>query len=64
MGRNRKLRKRIRGLEEQITEHERKIRSELHSDLPDQDRIDHWEAEIRAFKESRERALRRLGRER
>jgi len=45
----------------QIVEHENKIKKERVKQHPDEGRIKHREAEIDAFKNSLNRALKRLG---
>lgn len=66
IGRNEELvskrgwKKRVESLRLQILEHENKIKKERAKPYSDEGRIHHWEAEIEAFQESLERALKRL----
>jgi len=60
MGRK-ELRKKVRTLNQRIREHEAKILVERGLERPDEGRIRHWEAEIRAFRRAIDRAQRRLG---
>jgi hypothetical protein len=55
------LRKRVRSLEQRIREHGTKILSERARPHPDAGRVRHWEAEIKAFRDSIDRARKRLG---
>ena len=55
------LRKRVRSSEERIREHGTKILVERARPRPDEGRVRHWEAEIKAFRESSDRARKRLG---
>ena len=55
------LRKRVRSLEQRIQEHGTKILVERARPRPDEARIRHWEAEIKAFRDSINRARKRLG---
>lgn len=48
-------------LDERIREHEAKILVERELDRPNEGRIRHWTAEIRAFRSAIDRACRRLG---
>jgi hypothetical protein len=54
------LKKRAEGLRQQILNHENKIRNEQAKQTLDEGKIHHWEAEIKAFKNSLARVLRRL----
>lgn len=59
---NRRYRRQIEALQRNIEEHEQKIALERTMPLPDEGRIRHWLAEIRAWREiivRRERRLRR-----
>ncbi len=58
---NKSLKNRIKGCQEQIDIHKEKIRLELKKEVPDYDRIHHWESEIKAFEKSLNGALKRLG---
>jgi hypothetical protein len=49
MGRNKKLRIRLDGLRQQITDHQIKIALERQRAFPDQSLIRHWEVEIKAW---------------
>ena len=49
VGDNKKFRKQIAGYSEQIEYHHWKISEELKKDVPNMERIGHWEAEIRTF---------------
>ncbi len=60
MGRK-ELRKKVHTLDERIREHEAKILLERVLDHPNEGRIRHWEAEIRAFRSAIDRARKRLG---
>ncbi len=44
----------------QIFAHENKIKNEKAEQIPDEGKIHHWEAEIRAFKNSLSKTLKRL----
>ncbi len=55
------LRKRVRSLEQRIQEHGTKILVERARPHPNQGRVRHWEAEIKAFRASINRARKRLG---
>ncbi|MGD0947275.1 MAG: hypothetical protein ABSA52_07570 [Candidatus Binatia bacterium] len=55
------LRKKMRTLEQRIREHGTKILAERAKAEPDEGRIHHWEAEIRAFRDGINRARKRLG---
>ena len=44
----------------QIFAHENKIKIEKAKQIPDEGKIHHWEAEIKAFKNSLSRTLKRL----
>lgn len=57
----RELQKKVRALEQRIREHGTKVLSERARPHPDQGRIRHWEAEIRAFRDGIDRARKRLG---
>ncbi len=57
---NRKLKKKIKGLEKQIRLHEDKIRRESLKDYPDYRIIKHWQVEIISFKKGVEKTIRRL----
>lgn len=52
--------KRAESLRLQILEHENKIKKERGKPFPDEGRIHHLEAEIRAFQDSLKRVLKRL----
>jgi hypothetical protein len=54
------LRKKMRTLDERIREHEGKILVERELDHPNEGRIRHWEAEMRAFRSGIDRARKRL----
>jgi hypothetical protein len=54
------LRKRVQSLEQRIREHGTKILVERARPHPDEGRIRHWEAEVEAFRESIDRARKRL----
>lgn len=56
-----KIRKRIRSLEERIREHEAKIIAERRRFRPNDDVLRHWEAEIHTFHDIISRARKRLG---
>lgn len=60
MGRNKNLRKRLKGIDRSISVHERKIQKELTRPFPNRERIEHWEAEIRNWKRERDYILRTL----
>ncbi|MEJ5336156.1 MAG: hypothetical protein WHT26_02520 [Thermus sp.] len=60
MGENKRLRKRLRGLEAQIERHWAKIREEESKPLPDWGLVRKWEREIRVWEEERKRLIRRL----
>ena len=53
------LRKRVRSLEQRIQEHGTKILVERARSRPDEARIRHWEAEIKAFRDSINLAIER-----
>ena len=53
--------KRIESLRLRISEHENKIKIEKIKSCPDEGRIKHWDAEINAFNNSLNKALKRLG---
>jgi len=55
------LHKRVRSLEQRIQEHGTKISVERARPQPDGGRIRHWQAEIKAFRDSINRARKRLG---
>lgn len=63
MGRNRKIRKNIAGWERAVRRHETKIEAERAKPEPDPSLIGHWESEIKSFKETIDRLLRRLRRD-
>ena len=54
------LKKRIESLYLQITKHENKISEEQAKLVKDEGKIHHWQAEIRAFKNSLAKAIKRL----
>ena len=54
------LKKRAESLRLQIFAHENKIKIEKAKQIPDEGKIHHWEAEIKAFKNSLSRTLKRL----
>ena len=60
MGKNKKIRKRIKGLERRIREHEEKIATEKEQINPDVGLISHWESESKGWQEQIERKRRRL----
>jgi uncharacterized coiled-coil DUF342 family protein len=60
MGKNKKVRKRLKGLEEQIELHEAKVAQESSRFIPDQGRIRHWQTELRAWRAQAARLQRRL----
>jgi hypothetical protein len=60
MGKNKKLRKSIRGLERRIHQHEEKIAREKERFKPDPGLISHWESEVKGWHEQIERKLNRL----
>ncbi len=60
MGKNRHLRKIRAGLVRKIDAHEEKIRQERLKPFPNQDSIDHWEGEMRPWKERVRRIDQRL----
>ena len=60
VGQNKRLRKRLQGLEYQIQVHQEKVRRELGKPQPDWGLIVKWEREIRAWEEERRRLIRRL----
>ncbi len=53
-------RRRIESLRLQILEHENKIKKERAKSFPEEGLIRHWEIEIEAFKNSLNKALKRL----
>ena len=63
MGRNKRIRKDLAGLERALRKHEEKIEIERAKPVPKSERIAHWEGEIRSFKEQMDRLLRRLRRD-
>lgn len=54
------LKKRLESLNLQILKHENKIRDERSRPEPDAGKIHHWQSEIRAFKNSLLKTLKRL----
>ena len=62
MGRSKRIRKDLAGLEGALRRHQEKIEIERAKPMPDSGRIAHWEAEIRAFRKQIDRLLRRLRR--
>jgi len=60
----RRYRRQIEALHSNIAEHEQKIAQERKMPLPDEGRIHHWLAEIRAWQEMIARRERRLRRSR
>ena len=62
MGRNKKIRNRIAGLERAIAVHEEKIEIEQSRPKADAKRIDHWYSETEGWKGQIERLTRRLRR--
>lgn len=60
VGRNKKLRKKITGLEEQVSKHREKIEEEKKKPQPDKGVVTHWEAEIRALQKQIEQIRCRL----
>jgi hypothetical protein len=63
MGRNRELRKKIAALEDVVSAHEEKIRSERMKPMPNETYILGWKREISTAREKIERLSRRLKRE-
>jgi hypothetical protein len=63
MGRNKKIRKNIAGWEGAVRRHEAKIETERIKPEPDLYLIEHWENEIKSFKEMIDRLRRRLRRD-
>ena len=63
MGRNKRIRKDVAGLERALRKHEEKIEIERARPTPNSGRIAHWEAEIQSFKKQIDRLLRRLRRD-
>ena len=63
MGRNKRIRKDLAGLERALRKHEEKIEAERAKPIPNSKRIAHWEAEIRSFRKQMDRLLRRLRRD-
>ena len=61
---NRQIRKRLEGLQAQITAHQQKIHGELEKDLPDRELVRHWEREIHAWEAELARLEQRLRRQR
>ncbi len=55
------MRQRIAGLEKQIDQHERKIRAERQREQPDVGLINHWESEIRVWRNKVSRLQERMG---
>ena len=55
------LRKRIRHLAQRVQEHREKIQREQARPKPNEGAVRHWEAELKAFLESINRARKRLG---
>jgi hypothetical protein len=47
-------------MDRRVTAHDQKVRKERMKPNPNEERIRHWESEIRAWKKERERLLRRL----
>lgn len=64
MGKNKNLRKIIRGLERQAREHQDKISQEVLKPSPNEEWIAGWQREIAAAHERIKRLTRRLGKER
>ncbi len=60
MGRNKRTRKRIDGLERRIRQHEQKVAEEMTRLNPDLGLIEHWEKEMRAWRGETERLKKRL----
>jgi hypothetical protein len=63
LGRNKKLRSRLKGLQKQIAEHQAKMEEEWKRFSPSPDVIAGWKREIAGWKKEAERILRRLRRE-
>lgn len=60
MGRNKKLRIRLEGLRQRITDHQIKIALERQRTTPDLSLVRHWEIEIKAWAYTVENLKRRL----
>lgn len=60
MGENKKFKKQISGHEKQISIHHGKIESELKKQVPNYERIGHWETEIKTLKENIDKLIRKL----
>jgi len=57
----RSLKRRIESLRQRMVEHQEKIAAEQKQQNPDHGLINHWQAEISAFNDSLQRALKRVG---
>lgn len=60
MGNNKRLRRKIESLKNQIKQHEDKIKRERIKNFADEGMIKHWEVEIASFKKGIEKIMRRL----
>jgi hypothetical protein len=60
VGRNKKLRARLAGLEQRVREHQEKIQIELAKAPPNQTLIAHWRKEIEGWQKQREQLAHRL----
>jgi hypothetical protein len=60
MGENKKIRKQILGHEKIIEVHRFKILEELKNEVPNYERIRHWEMEILTFQKNIEKLLEKL----
>ena len=63
MGRNKRLRKQIAGLQAVIAEHHQKIARELMKTTPDRRLIVKWRKDIAVFEREIAKLLRKLGKE-
>jgi hypothetical protein len=63
VGRNKKIRASLAGLERTIEDHKRKIAFQRAQRIPDEGLIAKWERDIAVFEEQRARLLRRLRRD-
>jgi len=63
VGRNKKIRTRLSGLERSITKHQARIEAERAGDSPRPEVIKGWKAEIEGWEKERARLLRRLRRD-
>ncbi len=60
MGRNKKIKARIAGLEQAIAVHQKKIETEQAEPIANTKRINHWHSEIEGWTKQIERLTRRL----